>query len=140
MCLGVFLLGFILYGTLHFLDLGGYFLSHVREVFEYNIFRYFKFFSNIFSGTFSFSFSSGTPIIQMLVHLMSQRSPRLSSIIFILFSLFFSSAIISTTLSSSSFICCSASVILLLILSSVFFISVIVLFITVCSLVLVGVC
>ena len=35
MCLGVFLLGFC------FLDLGGYFLSHVREVFNYNLFKYF---------------------------------------------------------------------------------------------------
>ena len=41
MCLGMFLLGFILPGTLHFLDLGGYFLSHVREVFDYNLFKYF---------------------------------------------------------------------------------------------------
>ena len=41
MCLGVFLLGFILYGTLRFLDLGDYFLSHVREVFNYSLFEYF---------------------------------------------------------------------------------------------------
>ena len=27
--------------SLHFLDLGGYFLSHVREVFDYNLFNYF---------------------------------------------------------------------------------------------------
>ena len=36
MCLGMFLLGFILYGTL-FMELGGCFLSHVREVFDYNL-------------------------------------------------------------------------------------------------------
>ena len=41
MCLGVFLLGFILYGTLCFLDLGDYFLSHVKKVFHYNLFKYF---------------------------------------------------------------------------------------------------
>ena len=41
MCLGVFLLGFILYGTLHFLDLIDYFLSRIREVFKYNLFKYF---------------------------------------------------------------------------------------------------
>ena len=35
MCLGVFHLGFILFGTLHFLDLGGYFLPRFREVFNY---------------------------------------------------------------------------------------------------------
>ena len=34
MCLGMFLLGFILYGTLRFLDLIDYFLSHIREVFN----------------------------------------------------------------------------------------------------------
>ena len=33
-CLNVFLLGFILYGTLHFLDLSEHFVSHVREVFQ----------------------------------------------------------------------------------------------------------
>ena len=35
MCLGVFRLGFILFGTLGFLELGGYFLPHFREVFSY---------------------------------------------------------------------------------------------------------
>ena len=40
MYLSVFLLGFILYGTLCFLDLGRYFLSHIREVFC-NLFKYF---------------------------------------------------------------------------------------------------
>ena len=35
MCLGVFQLGFILFGTLHFLDLGGYFLPHFRKVLNY---------------------------------------------------------------------------------------------------------
>ena len=35
------LFGFILYGTLHFLDLGGYFLSLVIEVFLYDLFKYF---------------------------------------------------------------------------------------------------
>ena len=34
-CLIVFLLGFILPGTLCFLDLVDYFLSHVRELFSY---------------------------------------------------------------------------------------------------------
>ena len=41
MCLGMFLLGFVLYGTLRFLDLIDYFLSHIREVFNYNLFKYF---------------------------------------------------------------------------------------------------
>ena len=41
MCLGMFLLRFILYGTLCFLDLGDYFLPHIREVFEHILFKYF---------------------------------------------------------------------------------------------------
>jgi len=40
-CVLVFLLGFILYGTLGFLNLGGYFLSHFRETFNYILFKYF---------------------------------------------------------------------------------------------------
>ena len=39
MYLGVFLLGFILYGTLHFLDLIDYFLFRVGEIFNYNLFK-----------------------------------------------------------------------------------------------------
>ena len=42
MCLSMFLLGFTLPGTfLCFLDLGDYFLFHVREIFHYNLFEYF---------------------------------------------------------------------------------------------------
>ena len=41
MCLGVFHLGFILFGTLGFLDLGDYFLPHFREVFNYYLLKYF---------------------------------------------------------------------------------------------------
>ena len=103
------------------------FLSHVREVFGYYLFKYFlrPFLSS----------PSGTPIMQTLVHLMlSQRSLILSLFLFILLSLFCSAAVISTNLSSSSLIHFSASLILLLIPSSVFFISVIVSFISVCSL------
>ena len=71
----------------------------------------------------------------MLVHLMlSQRSLRLSSILFLLFSLFYSEVVISTILSSRSLIRSSASVILALIPSREFLISFIVLFIIVCLL------
>ena len=80
MCLGVFLLGFILYGTLHLLDLIDHLLFHVGEIFNYNHFKNFliPFFCS----------SSGTPIIQMLLGLIfSQRSLRLFSILFILFAL-----------------------------------------------------
>ena len=49
MCLGVFLLGFILFGTLWvFLDLGDYFLPHFREVFKY----YLKYFLMVFLFVF----------------------------------------------------------------------------------------
>ena len=41
MCLGVFFLGFILFGTLWVLDVGDYFLPHFREVLNYYLLRYF---------------------------------------------------------------------------------------------------
>ena len=111
MYLGMFLLRFIpVWDSLHFLDLTDYFLSHVRDVFDYILFKKF------FLDTFFFSSSSGTPVSQMLVCLiLSQRSLRLSSILFIIFPLYCSSAVISTILSSSSLIHSSASVIPLLI-------------------------
>ena len=56
MCPGMFLLGFILYGTLHFLVLIDYFLSHVRNVFSYNLFK-------SFLRPFLFLFFFWTPII-----------------------------------------------------------------------------
>ena len=66
--------------------------------------------------------------------ILCQRSPRLSSVIFIIFVLFYSMAVISTYLSSGSlihFFFSSAWYNLLLILPCVFFISVIVLLISV---------
>ena len=81
--------------------------------------------SYIFLVPFFFSSSYRTPIIRLLVRLMlSQRSLRLSSVLFILFSLFCSVVVISTILSSRSLIHSSASVILLLIPSRVFLISI----------------
>ena len=81
-------------------------------------------YSNIFSDPFFFSSSSQTPIIQMLVHLMlSQRSLRLPSFLFMLFSLSCSVVVLSTILFSRSLIRSSASVILLLIPSREFLIS-----------------
>ena len=39
-CLGVFFLGCILYGALHFLNFSDYFLSPTREIFSYYLFKY----------------------------------------------------------------------------------------------------
>ena len=127
MCFGMFPLGFILYGTLHLLDL-----------IDYISFSMLGNFSTVISSKnvlipFLFLFFFWDPIIQMLVCLiLSQRSLRLSSVLFILFTLFCSSEVIFTILSSSSLIHSSASDILLLIPSRVFLISVIVLFVSVC--------
>ena len=69
--------------------------------------------SNIFPNPFCFSFPSGSPILQILMHLMlSQRYLRLSSFLFVLSSLFCSVAVILTTLFSTSLTYTSASVIL----------------------------
>ena len=114
MCLGVFLLRFMLYGTLcaswTWLTIPFSMLGKFPTIIS----------SKIFSYPFFSSSSSGTPIIQMLLPLiLSQKSLRLSSVLFILFTLFCSSEVISTILSSNSLIRSSASNILLLISSRV---------------------
>ena len=90
-CLGVFLLGFNpLQDSLCLLDLVDYFLFHVGEIFNYNLFK-------IFLIPFLFLFLFWDPIIRMLVHvILSQRSLRPSSVLFIVFTLFCSSEVIST--------------------------------------------
>ena len=99
MCFGMFLLGFILYGTLC--------ASWTWLTISFSVLGRFSIIisSKIFSYAFFFSSYSETLIIQMLVNLiLSQRSLRLSSVPFILFSLFCSSEFIATILSSSSLI------------------------------------
>ena len=97
MCLGMFLLGFILCGTVCALG-PDYFLFHVGEIFKYNLFKNFLI-------PFLILFFFSIPIIWMLVLLiLSQKSLRLSSVLFILFILFCSLDVISTILSSSSLI------------------------------------
>ena len=84
------------------------------EVFDYNLFKYFL-------RPFLFLFFFWDPYnLNAGAFNVVPGSLRLSSFLFILFSLFFSSTVISTILSSSSFICSSASVSLLLIPSGVF--------------------
>ena len=67
----------------------------------------------------------------LVCFILSQKSLRLSSVLFILFTFLCFSGVISTILSSNSLIC-SFSDILLLIPSRVFLISVLVLFVSVC--------
>ena len=81
-CLGVVLFGLIL---LCFLDLDVCFLSQVRDVFSYCVFRC------VLCHFLAFVSPSGTPLMQMLVCLMLfQRSFKLSSFVFILFFVCFS--------------------------------------------------
>ena len=92
-CLGLFHLEFFLYGTLcaswTWLSSSFSMLGKFSTIIS----------SKIFSYPFFYSSSSGTPIIRILVHLMwSQRSLRLSSALFILFTLFCSSQVTSTIL------------------------------------------
>ena len=80
-CLGVFCLGFVVFGTL--------WISWTWVIISFPILRKFSIIisSHIFSWTFFLCSSSGTPMIQMSGHLtLSQRSLRLPSFLFILFS------------------------------------------------------
>ena len=127
MCLGMFLFGFILCGTLcaswTWLT---YLLFHVGELFKYHLFKNFLI---LFLFLFFFwdPYNSNVNAFDI-----APEVSWLSLVFFICFTLFWSSEVISTILSSSSLIHSSASDILLLIPSRVFLISVIVLFVSVC--------
>ena len=104
MCLGIFLLRFTLYWT--------YCISQTSVTISFPRLGKFppRISPTIFSGTFSFSSSSETPIIWVWMCLMlSQRSLKLSSFLFTLYSIFCSAVVISTILSSSSLIHSSGS-------------------------------
>ena len=124
MCLVVFRLGFILFGTLWvywtWMTISFPILGKFSTIIS----------SSIFSWSFFLSSSSGTPMIRMLGLLtLSQRSLKLFSFLSIHFSFFLSVTLIFTILTSTSLIPYSASVILLLVPSRGFLISFIALFI-----------
>ena len=102
--------------SLRFLDLIDYFLSHVKEVFNYNLFKYFL-------SPFLFLFFLCTPYYSNVgvFNIVPEFSETVLNL-FILFSLFCSVVVISTILSSRSVIRSSASFILLLIPSREFLI------------------
>ena len=126
MCLGVSPWVYPVWDSLHLLDLIDYFLFHVGEIFNYNLFK-------IFLIPFFFLFFFWDPYNSHMVHLKFSQWPlRLSSVLFILFTICCSSKVISTILSSSSLIGPSASDILLLFPPRVFLILVLVLFFSVC--------
>jgi len=90
MCLGVFHLGLILFGTL--------WVSWTWVITSFPSLRKFSAIisSSIFSWSSFLSSSSGTPMIRMLGHLtLSQRPLRLSSFLLIHFSFFLSDTFIS---------------------------------------------
>ena len=126
MCLEIFLLRFVWYGalcaswtclTISFSSLGK--ISTLVP-------------SKLSPYCFFLSSSSGTPMVGILMHLiLSQISLRVSSVLFLLFTLFCSLTVISSILPSSLLILSSASDSLLLNYFRVFLISVVMLFVSV---------
>ena len=117
---------YFIWYSLHFLDLSEWFLSHVREVFDYYLLEYFFCpLISLFSCWHPYNMDIGA------FNIVPEFSET-PFICFQFFSLFCSASVISTNLSSTLLICSSASYILLLAASSEFFISVIVFCISSC--------
>ena len=107
MTLGMFLLEFVLFKTLCFLDVGDYFLSPIRNVFDCYLFKYFL---TSFPSLLLFwdPYNSNVGLFNVV--------PEVSGLFSFLFIIIIiSTAEVSTILSSRSFICSSFLVVLLLI-------------------------
>ena len=103
------------WNSLHFLDLGEYFPSHVKEVLSYYLCKYFL--RSFLSLFFCDCYKVNVGIFNVV--------QEVSYSVFISFHSFFClGAVISTILSSRTFTYSSASVFLLLISSNLFFMSV----------------
>ena len=101
---------YLIWDSLGFLDLGGYFFPHFREFFNYYLLKYFLMVFSFFVFFFWDSYDSNVGAFNIV--------PEVSEAVLISFNSFFLSAsFISTTLSSNALI--SASVILLLVPSRV---------------------
>ena len=102
-----------IWDSLGFLDLGGYFLPHFREVFSYYLLEYF-----LMAFLFVFFFWDSYDLNVRAFDIV----PEVSKVVLTSFNSFFLSALfISTILFSTSLILYSGSVILLLVPSRMFF-------------------
>ena len=104
--------------SLGFLNLGGYFLPHLREVFNCYLLKYF-----LMACLFVFFFWDSYDLNVGAFNIVLEVS-EVVLISFIFFIFFLSASFISTILSSTSLILSSASVILLLVPSRVLLISI----------------
>ena len=116
MSLGMLLLEFVLFKTLCFLDVGDYFLSHIRNVFDCYLLNYFL---TSFPSLLLFwdPYNSNVGLFNVVPEV---SGTLLIFFIIIIFYLLCSAAEVSTILSSRSFIYSFFLVVLLLIPSSIF--------------------
>ena len=84
LCLGLFLLGFILYGTVCLLDLIDYFLFHVGEIFKYNLFKNF-----LILFLFLFIFWSSYNLNVSVFDIVLEVSETILSFFFFFYSFYF---------------------------------------------------